>query len=410
MLRTEQITNVKFTPVSKGTYSAGEVDAFLKVVAESYDTLLGEKNELIKKISILADKIESYRNDEEAIKFALLDAHKMAETINKNATIKSDTLIGDAETRAQLIVDGATRQSAKELDEAKAKAKEIVDNARIAVASLKEKAQSEADSTVSTAKEKATQIVADAKANADEIIGLSKKSYEYYTAEIARIQAATADYKASMTAICNDQLGLLESVPSIDFVPSEDINEIAEEVSVVEDIKEETEVETEISFDINEEIAAIEEEINDIDDEDGEDFENEKIVFVPEETVEDIEAESLIDEEEIPEEYSIDAEEDIAPFEQTVEEPENEIDDLFGFIDDVDFDDITSIDSIPSSLDDIVPQIPAIEETVAPEVADDEFDEEEAFEGFKIDLDSIGIDDESSDDDITSLFDSMFDD
>ena len=104
MLKTEQILNAKFTPVSKGTYNAEEVDSFLKVVAQSYDALTGEKNELIKKISILADKIESYRNDEEAIKRSLLDAHKMADTINKNATIKSDTLIGDAETRAQLIV------------------------------------------------------------------------------------------------------------------------------------------------------------------------------------------------------------------------------------------------------------------------------------------------------------------
>ena len=33
MLKPEQIVNAKFTPVSKGTYSAEEVDAFLKTVA-----------------------------------------------------------------------------------------------------------------------------------------------------------------------------------------------------------------------------------------------------------------------------------------------------------------------------------------------------------------------------------------
>lgn len=92
MLRTEQILNAKFTPVSKGTYSAEEVDSFLKTVAASYEESLGENRELIKKISILADKIESYRNDEEAIKLALLDAHKMAESITKNATDKADAL------------------------------------------------------------------------------------------------------------------------------------------------------------------------------------------------------------------------------------------------------------------------------------------------------------------------------
>ena len=141
MLRTEQILNAKFTPVSKGTYSAEEVDAFLKGVAESYDESLNENKELIKKISILADKIESYRNDEEAIKLSLLDAHRMAETIGKNAEKKAETTVSDAESRAKIILDGANRQSTQMIDEAREKAKEIVDNARNAVASLTERAQ-----------------------------------------------------------------------------------------------------------------------------------------------------------------------------------------------------------------------------------------------------------------------------
>ena len=44
MLKTEQILNAKFTPVSKGTYNAEEVDAFLKDVEHSNDKHTGEKN------------------------------------------------------------------------------------------------------------------------------------------------------------------------------------------------------------------------------------------------------------------------------------------------------------------------------------------------------------------------------
>ena len=51
MLKTEQILNAKFTPISKGTYSAEEVDSFLKVVAESYEESLGQNRELMKKIN-----------------------------------------------------------------------------------------------------------------------------------------------------------------------------------------------------------------------------------------------------------------------------------------------------------------------------------------------------------------------
>lgn len=383
MLRTEQILNAKFTPVSKGTYSAEEVDAFLKVVAESYEGLLGEKNELIKKISILADKIESYRSDEEAIKLSLLDAHRMAETINKNASIKSETLIGDAETRAQLIVDGANRQSAKTIDEAREQAKEIVENAKNAVAALTEKAQQETDSAIASANNKAAEIVANAEAEGKKIIGSSKQSYEFYTAELARIQAATAEFKAAMTNLCNEQLDLVDSVPEIEIPEMiESVEEEIEETAVeaVEEIVPETE-EAEVIEEISE---AEEETVNAVEEtEEADEAEAEQVVYVPEEPAV----------EEIP----------VAqPEEETVEEAEED-DDLFSLIDDISFENIVSPDSIPASLDDLIPDVQVEEKS---DEAEEESDDD-AFDGFKIDLDSIGFDE--SDDDITSLFDSMFD-
>ncbi|MBQ4603604.1 MAG: DivIVA domain-containing protein, partial [Clostridia bacterium] len=214
MLSTEQILNAKFTPVSKGTYSAEEVDAFLKTVAASYENSLNNNQELIKKISILADKIESYRNDEEAIKLALLDAHKMAENVNKSASEKAETVVSDAENRAKIILDGANRQSAQTIEDAKEKAKEIVDNARTAVASLTERAQIETDNTIAQAKEKAAEIVANAEEKGREIIGTSKQSYEFYSSELERIQAETAKFKSTIEEICKGQLNLLGDIPA----------------------------------------------------------------------------------------------------------------------------------------------------------------------------------------------------
>lgn len=394
MLKTEQILNAKFTPVSKGTYSAEEVDAFLKVVAQSYDALTNEKNELIKKISILADKIESYRSDEEAIKLSLLDAHRMAETINKNASIKSETLIGDAETRAQLIVDGANRQSAKTIDEAKEQAKEIVENAKNAVASLTERAQKETDAAISSARSKAAAIVSEAEEEGKRIVGSSKETYDFYTAELARIQAASAEFKAAMTALCNDQLSLIEAVPETIAVPpaSDDTSKADEEkeIEISEEIDEEVTIESEDIFaELDEEIAAIDNAAEEIEEEPA---------------VEAAEAE-----EEPADEISVDAEEDFDDDAAKIDEDEDE--DLFSLIDDIDLDDIVT-DSIPESLDDLVVSAPVENETVDVEIEDDaqEDGEEDVFEGFKIDLDSLGLDDgNDDDDDITSLFDSMFD-
>lgn len=397
MLRTEQILNVKFTPVSKGTYSAEEVDAFIKAVAESYEESLNQNRELIKKISILADKIESYRNDEEAIKLSLLDAHRMAETINKEATEKADSKVKDAEGRSKIILDGANRQSAQMIDEAREKAKEIVDNARTAVASLTERAQIETENAITGANNKAAEIVAEAEAEGKKIIGNSKESYEFYSAELARIKAETAEFKAAIQNLCKGQLNLLDGIPE----------EVIAAVAVV--AAEETVVEAEPAAEAEVIIEEAEEEIPEIsvipDAEDilAEIQDEASVVYVPEEPVvkEEIEEIPELVENEAPE-----IEEESAPVEEASDD-----DDLFSFIDELEFDN----ESIPSSLDDLIPQFPvtAEEETVE-EVAEEDDDDDE-FEGFKVDLDSIeGMDNSSDsaddDDDIASLFDTMFDD
>ena len=386
MLRPEQIINVKFTPVNKGTYNAEEVDAFLKTVADSYEESLNQNKELIKKISILADKIESYRNDEEAIKLALLDAHRMAETINKNANTKADDILTDAETRSKIILDGANRQANQSIEEAREKAKEIVDNARTAVASLTERAQIETESTIKAAQKKAQEIVEEAEAEGKSIIGSSKESFEFYSAELAKVKSETVKFKETIQELCKGQLNLLDGMP--EFIAAVNaVSAVAEQVPVeeiVDDISE-TVQETEIE-DVAEEII---EEVPEI----IEEPETEVI-----ETVEEIQEE---DDDSDPEIILPESAEEmpVAFVPESITEPDEDAsedeDDLFSFIDDIKFDDIP--DSISSDIDDLLPDLS---------------DDEDDFEGFKVDLDSIEEinGDNDDEDDITSLFDSMFDD
>ena len=407
MLRTEQILNAKFTPVSRGTYNAEEVDAFLKTVAESYEESLNQNKELIKKISILADKIESYRNDEEAIKRSLLDAHRMADSINKEATDKADAKVQDAENRSKIILDGANRQSGQMIDEAREKAKEIVDNARTAVASLTERAQIETDNAIISAKNKAAEIVADAEAEGKKILGNSKESYEYYSAELAKVKEETAKFKEAIQNLCKGQLNLLDGIPegfaaAVAAVATAQVEpEVVEEPVAAPAVEEPAE-----------EVVAVEEEapaesiIPDAEDILAQIEEESQIIYVPEEPeAEEINVIEEIEEIEVVEEASEPVEEIV------IEEPvevieEDSDDDLFGFIDEIDFDN----ESIPSSLDDLIPSI-----SVAAEEAEEQQEEEEEFGGFKVDLDAIDgmgsqVDLDDDDDDITSLFDSMFED
>lgn len=392
MLKPEQIVNAKFTPVSKGTYSAEEVDAFLKTVASEYEKSLAEKAELIKKISILADKIESYRSDEEAIKLALLDAHKMAESVSKTAKNKADETVAEAETKSKAIVDGANRQSAQLIDEAREQARDIVDNAKNAVASLTERAQNETNRTINAARSKAAEIIAAAENRGKAIIGNSRDEYTKYIAAIEEAKKDAAIFKQTLADLCRKELEQVEALPDDCIIVAEDVGD---------DVPLCDEPAAEIAEELTVEAAEVEETVEE---KPAEPTIPAEAVFEPEaakeeEATEESEPEQPA-EEEIPQvEAAVYVPEQPKEAEAEEQEIEEDFDDLFSLIDS------TDSENIAADIDDVLPE--ATEDGVAAEAAEDE----EEFEGFKVDLDEIADaeeDDDDDDDDISSLFDSLF--
>ena len=98
MILPNQITNHEFT-YSKGSYRAEEVDEFLREIAESYDKTFRENGELVKKLGILADKVEEYRAEEDDIRIALLAAQKAGSQLTKDAKDEAEQTVG-----AQIII------------------------------------------------------------------------------------------------------------------------------------------------------------------------------------------------------------------------------------------------------------------------------------------------------------------
>lgn len=423
MLTTDQILNAMFTPVSKGAYNADEVDSFLKNVAESYETALQNNKELIKKISILADKIESYRNDEEAIKLALLDARRLAETISREADEKAKEKLEDADLKAKVVLDGANRQSTEMINEAREKAKEIVDNARVAVTSLTDRAQRETEQAIVSAQQKATEIVLKAEAQGRDIVGSSKADFEYYSCELERIKAETAEFKAAVEKLCKGQLELIAVADSAaseedEAFTSDDVVSVEAEAAVAQAVVSSEENKTDdasVAADAvdKEETAAADEELH------AEDVE-EVIFDVPD--YDDEAGDDASDSDET------DGDEDDSDEDNASDNDEDE--DIFSIIEDLNFDDIVSPDSIAATLDeavaeaekaknasvadeadDVVSDDDGAEDIVGDEEdeADDE-DDDDDFSGFKVDLDEITSDDGDEDDEITSLFDSFFSD
>lgn len=393
MIRPEQIANAKFTPVSTGTYSAEEVDAFLKLVSEAYGETLKEKDVLIKKISILAEKVESYRSDEEALKLALLDAHKMALSVTKEAEEKAAALVSEAEASAKSTTENAEKSAAELSDTARLQAGDIVNNARTAVASLKERAQQEADKTVADAKAEAEVIIAKANKEHDSIVGNSKGEYEFYLSELEKVKGEIAKFKSLFEGFnVGDGYVAKAFVPAEPETVEEPVCEETEEapaeaeepvVEAVEEIEEAAEeiIEAEV---VEEEPAAEEE---------------------PEELVElDIPVFELDDEDDGLNIPCFDKPEAVEePAAEVVEEEipaaDDDLDDLFGLFED-DEADVNLPEDLASDIDDILPE-PSVPDFSS---ADEEEDLFASLEEVKDDDNETG-----ADDDITSLFDSLFD-
>ena len=101
MLTPAQVRNHQFSASGRGTYRASEVDDFFASVCESYEQMFRENGELLKKIGLLADKVEEYKSDEDNIREALLTAQRMANKIISDAKAEAEKKLSDAEQKAQ---------------------------------------------------------------------------------------------------------------------------------------------------------------------------------------------------------------------------------------------------------------------------------------------------------------------
>lgn len=112
-MNVEDIHNVTFDRVMRG-YKPEEVDEYLDKVAAELERLQAEKADIEKKMYILAEKVDQYRNDEETLKTALLNAQRMGESVIQEARSKAETILYDATNKANLARDEALQKVAEE--------------------------------------------------------------------------------------------------------------------------------------------------------------------------------------------------------------------------------------------------------------------------------------------------------
>ena len=116
MLTIEEIKEVSFRRSGRSGYNAVDVDEFIDEIVDTVEKLNAEKAELLRKMDILASKIEQYRTEEETVRNALLQSQKVSDTTIKDAKNKASYIIKSAEKKSRSILTEAEMATEREKD------------------------------------------------------------------------------------------------------------------------------------------------------------------------------------------------------------------------------------------------------------------------------------------------------
>lgn len=180
--------------ISKKGYSTEAVDAFKREVAQHIESLHGEKTDLMKKMEILATKIEEYRQDESSIQDALLGAQKLGKRVLEDAKAQASVLTGNAQEKSDQMMTLAKTESEKLIGDSKAVAQELL---------LKAKTESQ-------------RMISEAQQNVDSTIRNTKYDIDKEQANLIRMQKEVSSFKAEVLELYRKHIALIKDLPELE--------------------------------------------------------------------------------------------------------------------------------------------------------------------------------------------------
>ena len=203
------IIDKKFNKGLNG-YKMEEVDEFLQEVSSAFLELKKQNEEMEKKMEVLADKIKEYRNDEEAIKEALLGAQKQSSAVLSTAKEKSDKLISEAKEKSDAMIKAA-EEKVKEKDEYAKKLVEDANAEKTKVIAECERRSAEIKANMEAEIKKQESILAKTR---DESNSYREKLLSMYNEHIAFINAIPEKCENEFVRKAKDTLEITEDKPS----------------------------------------------------------------------------------------------------------------------------------------------------------------------------------------------------
>lgn len=181
MMTANSIKAKDFTSEKNG-YSQAEVDSFLSQVANDYAALAAENAENEEKIAKLVEKVTEYKEDEDAIKSALLSAQKEAAKI-----------ISDAKNKAAAMVDTAKSEQRK----------------------LAEQSAAECEKIVREHKERCAALIKENTEITESKINALRDAYDDERAAYDELRAEVTYFKSQLTSLYQEQIKLVMQLPTL---------------------------------------------------------------------------------------------------------------------------------------------------------------------------------------------------
>ncbi len=204
MMTPAQLKAYEFKSAGRNAYKAEDVDAFFGEVAVNYEKMFRENSELIKRISLLADKVEQYKNDEVDIKEAVISAQKAANLIIKEA----EENIADSKEEAEAILAAAKGEA--EVIKSDAEKQAIADSDL-----LLSVAKDKAEEIIAKAKEKAHGILIAANDSASDTMGAANRTITSESLHYDMLKKEVSEFRASILAQYKAHIEMISKLPEL---------------------------------------------------------------------------------------------------------------------------------------------------------------------------------------------------
>lgn len=219
-----EIRKHEFSRAFRG-YDAEEVDAFLNMVAQHWQTTSQDMERLRERLEEQTERVNHYMKVEEALQSALQNAQTLSEEKLAAATSEAEERVTRAKGEAESALSDADRTATERVEAAEEKA-----------ASTVREAQHTATSTLEAAEEKANRVLADARRQLEELTALANRAREVARQELDRVESERQRILGSFRSLMDQGLMAVDSYSAAEPPPELGDFESAESLSATSDL------------------------------------------------------------------------------------------------------------------------------------------------------------------------------